>query len=436
MKLNKEQQQAVETEAQDILVVAGAGSGKTSVLTSRMEYLINKGVSPHEIVTITYTKLAAGELKERLSHVPGIGDAFVGTIHAFANKVIRNNAEELGIRNFRVLDSQLEAELIKELILVNRLKHLTLVRYLHFKEKEDAFNRLLIGEKELDEFLTVGERFELNSITGEQCGTQDSQRYTTVQDLMKSRNIIDFSDMLKYAIRYFDKSEHKLSYLLVDEFQDIGPLDYQFLTALDPKNTFYVGDDYQAIYGFKGASVGIFLNAIEDETVTKVYLKQNYRNTDKIIKLGETIIQQTKDYAPKETLCNNEGDNDIRVLTRERHSEGVFRELRNTDNRSTAILCRTNKEIMKISEQLLTYGIAYIPIRKGIISDGEELAKLISAPSVKIMTVHQSKGLEFDNVILYGKFPLVTTRWNKNDEERRIMYVGVTRARHNLTILN
>ena len=434
---------STETIDNNVLVVAGAGSGKTRVLTERIKYLLDNGTSPHEIVAITYTRLAADEMKTRLKDVDGVGDMFIGTLHAFANMTIRNNAETLNLENYKVFNTQIEIDLIKELIITNRLEHLTMKRFIEYKEMEDAYNRLLISQEELDGFLMQGEMHELRKITEKERSSDEDdyegqKHYTTTHDLMARKNIITFDDMLEFAIEYFENSGIELKHLLVDEFQDIGHTDYRFLEALKPVNRFFVGDDYQAIYGFKGASVDIFLNSIRDKNVTKIYLEENYRNNNKIIKLGEKVIQQTADYVPKKAKCNNpkDGTDSIKILSKDKLRD-VLEELKEEEVLSNiAVLCRNNKQVMEVAMILGEFKVNYDCIRKGFFDSNAELERILSSNKVKVMTVHQAKGLEFDYVIGYGKFPIVTPNWNKNDEERRVFYVLITRAENRLTILN
>lgn len=423
MKLSKIQQEIVETKEEKVVVVAGSGSGKTRVLTERIGYLLKEGVAPHNIVAITFTNLAAQEMRERLSDFPGIGDAFIGTIHGFANNIYK----ESGIP-YRILSTEVSNALYKEILpnqtgYEGRLKGLWFERYMAYLDMQTLYNQGKIGDVEMDEFLLPSEREALK------------EAELAMIDLCKQRNIINFNELLKMTQVYFDKIGGNLEHLLVDEYQDVGKLEAKFIDGLKANHTFFVGDDWQAIYGFKGGDVTIFTDLINNEDYKTYYLAENYRTKKAILDFGETIISQVADRIIKEVTPMKGDGGSVTIGTRPQL--GTY--LQNIKNEAKFgdwfILTRSNREVFEIQAELEELEIPYIGFRKGGVTK-EEMDALLAMDAVKLLTVHTSKGLENKNVLLYGNFPVAVPKWRLNDDERKVMYVGVTRAEEKLVVLN
>lgn len=263
--LDQQQDLAVHAKDSNVLVVAGAGSGKTRVLTERIKFLLEEGVPPCNIVAITFTNMAAEEMKERLYDVEGIGDAFIGTIHSFANRVMKLSGE-----NYRIYDDGIDNDFHRELI-TKYCKSLTFDRYLEYKDMKTQEMMGKISEKELNEYLLPSEQGELRLIER----TEDAIEYEisvagstqfpeSIDTLCKARNVITFEELLKRAEMYFRSINAEIEHVLVDEFQDVGSLEFNFIDSLQADNYFLVGDDWQSIYSFKGGNVKIFMKLIED----------------------------------------------------------------------------------------------------------------------------------------------------------------------------
>lgn len=353
MILDEEQHKAVYTTDSKVLVVAGAGSGKTRVITERVRYLMENGVDPYSIICITYTNMAASEMRERLCDIDNIGKAFIGTIHSLANKIYRNSG----------------------------------VTYTIVETDEEV----------IDE--------------------------TT----------ITFYDLLERALTYSKTISMDINHLLVDEFQDIGRGEVAFIQGLNAKNTFFVGDDWQAIYGFKGGDVRIFKDLIKDQAYTTLFLTNNYRSGKAVIDYGNLIISQVDDKIEKTTNIIN--DNKGKVILRDKDSLGIYIDYIKETKRygNWFILTRFNAEIAYIKKILIEEEIPHSCFKKHSTTPAQ-ITRIMRSNTVKLLTIHTAKGLECKNVILYGYFP---TKGNGyNDEERKAMYVGVTRAKHNLVVLH
>lgn len=419
MALDVEQKMVVESKANKILVVAGAGSGKTRVLTERVKKLLLDGVEPHNIVCITFTNMAAQEMRERLADVKGIGDAFIGTIHSFANKVYQQS----GI-GYELLTTEKELELYRnELMLFGDYEFLTFKRFLQFLDMKKSVAEGKYEKEVLNDFLMPSEREDLFKAKKE------------IYKICKERNILTFDELLKETTKYYDRIGAELDYVLVDEFQDVGSLEADFIFGLNAKNLFLVGDDWQSIYGFKGGNVKIFKSLVEREGWSVYQLKNNYRNALEIAEFAGGIIEQVSDRLDKEVRIVNKSKGNV-IVGSKRHLDAWLDRVKMSGClRDWFILTRTNKEIMKIADKLEEKEIPYTGFKRSRITL-QEMKELLVQDNVKLLTVHTAKGLENRNVLLYGNFPVRIQKWLMDEEERKVMYVGVTRAMERLVVLN
>lgn len=431
--LDQQQKAIVESDSPNIIVVAGAGSGKTRVITERVKYLLESGVSPHNIVAITFTNLASEEMRERLRDVKGIGDTFIGTIHSFANKIMKFSGEE-----YKLFNDELDNKYHQELI-AKYCKFLTFERYLSYKDLKSDAEIGKASEYEVQNFFTPSERGEfsmlhrsLYDIRQELKQGVESKYPESIETLCKKDNVITFDELLIKADNYFRSIGASVDHLLVDEFQDVGTLEFRFVSGLSAKNNFFVGDDFQSIYGFKGGNVQLFLKLVEDSNFDTFFLTNNYRNSKEILSLADIVISQVNGKINKTITPKIDKEGEVNILSKQklRHALSQI-----DDFKSWFILTRTNKELFHVANECATMGIPYITFKREGLSLAE-LRRNMNSNRVKILTVHTSKGLEADNVILYGNFPMRCPAYMNNEEERKVMYVGVTRARNKLIVLN
>lgn len=427
--LDRQQEKAVHTTENQVLVVAGAGSGKTRVLTERVKYLLESGVPPQNIIAITFTNLAADEMKERLREVDGIGDCFVGTIHSFANKVM-----SLTDVNYKLLTSDAQIDIYKELI-QKYCKHLTFDRYLDYYDMVQKYELGYVSESEMNSFLTVAEATEYRFLSKDLPVSEDFP--CTVKSVAKERGYIDFDELLRIATTYFKENKIEPEHVLVDEFQDVGTLEFNFIYSLEAKNYFFVGDDWQSIYGFKGGNVELFLKLIHSGEVTTYYLTNNYRSAKKIIDMGNTIISQVENKIQKDITVLSDKEGTVAVMSKAYGIEKMVENLKRKEIpfKDVFVLARSNKDVFMLRDTLLSEGIPCDTFKREGMSLSE-LNQIMNRNSVKVLTVHTSKGLEANTVYLYGNFPVNCPHYLKNEEERKVMYVGVTRAKEHLYILN
>lgn len=287
--LNKEQKEAVMHIDGPCLVVAGAGSGKTKVLTTRIAHLIDSGIYSGNILAITFTNKAAKEMKERLSKIVDNNYAFVGTFHSFGLRVIKENYEACNLtKNFTIIDSDDALSIIKKIL-----------KDLGYDPKEYApsyiRNRIsfikneLLSDAEVNKFLTSDPEVVAVKV------------YFEYLKVLKRNNAVDFDDLLKIPVELFmrdkdilDKYQERFKYILIDEYQDTNEVQYKLVRLLSEKyrNIFVVGDQNQAIYGFRQANYKNILNFEHDyKDAHVITLNQNYRSTSTILNAANSVIK-------------------------------------------------------------------------------------------------------------------------------------------------
>ena len=335
MKFNERQKKVIYAEEPKILCLACAACGKTAVLTERIRVLLEeKNVPAKDIVAISFTNMAADEMKQRIGGAAA--GSFIGTIHSYGNKICTMN----GIDTQKYLDSY------------------------------------------------------------------------------------DFDAILLRAVKIPSQKYPKIKHLLIDECQDLSPLEYQFLTKIPTENIFFVGDNRQAIYGFRGCTDEFLNNMWKDESFKKYYLTENYRNAPNIVRFAESFLDSLTKLSPASTPVKLrqgllEGKEERFSFTE------ALEELELSQNWGAwFILTRTNNELAMAQEILDQRKIPNVTFKKGDL-DIEDLAVLMKTNRVKVLTIHSAKGLENKNVIVTGARLY-------NEEERKIAYVAATRAENAL----
>lgn len=306
IQLNEAQARAMETEGH-ILVLAGAGSGKTRVLTQRIAKLVNEmGVSPWNILAITFTNKASAEMKSRLADVTDCADKmWISTIHSMCAKILRMEAHKLGYTSSFSIYSDTDSErLIKRVVAELNLDEDSLVK-----------NAVWQISKAKSEALSP-EQYRME-YAYENDVDRYAQIYAKYETMLKRANAMDFDDLLLNTLKLFkenadtlEKYSDRFKYISVDEFQDTNAVQYEILKLLQSKhgNLFVVGDDDQSIYGWRGAVVRNILDFDKDFPDAKVFkLEQNYRSTKKILNVANEIIGKNKKRKDK-TLWTENGD--------------------------------------------------------------------------------------------------------------------------------
>ncbi|OGE87990.1 MAG: hypothetical protein A3J07_02115 [Candidatus Doudnabacteria bacterium RIFCSPLOWO2_02_FULL_49_13] len=307
--LNKAQLEAVTAPLGPVLILAGAGSGKTRCLTMRIVYLIKKlGIKPHNILAVTFTNKAAGEMKERIVKLLQAPDKIsnsptMGTFHSIGVRILRAESRLVGLTpNFVIYDNDDQESLLKDILIALKLDP-TKFKPALFAAVIDRAKNNLLEPGDLDE---KDKKF-----------TQTAREvYRRYQDGLLKNNAVDFGDLLMLPVQIFQKHPEILKkyqalwqYILVDEYQDTNHVQYLWtkMLAQAHKNIFVVGDDAQAIYGFRGANLQNILDFEDDYPDCKIIrLEQNYRSTSPILRIAEKIIELNSHQHKKRLWTDNE----------------------------------------------------------------------------------------------------------------------------------
>lgn len=312
--LNPEQRNAVEYSGNSSLIIAGAGSGKTKVLTYKVAYLIDQKVPPENILALTFTNKAANEMKERIKELVGekAKNIWMGTFHSIFARILRTEAKEIGYtNNFSVYDTEDSLSLVSNIISNFNLSSDTFVPSAIRHRISFMKNHMVLPKDFLKKFVK-------NNI--------DEKIYEIFNEYeirMKANNAMDFEDLLLKPIVLFKKNEKvfkkynsKFKYILVDEFQDTNKAQFELLKILFTKGTkiCVVGDDSQSIYSWRGAEISNMLNFEKEFQKTKIFkLEQNYRSTKNIIKASDSVIKHNPGQL-KKTLWTNNEDGELIIL--------------------------------------------------------------------------------------------------------------------------
>lgn len=562
VKLNQQQQEAVNHDSGPLIVLAGAGSGKTKVLVSKVVHLIREClVDPSEIVMITFTNKAAREMKDRIAAALGdTGEAklgFIGTFHAFACVILRRDGDTIGLDpSFTIYDTEDQKSIIKRILKEKKFSSKLGVSY-YLGRISDAKNQLIGPERYLEVF-------------GYYRAAEVAEVYAAYHKELTTNQAVDFDDLIMKSVQLLqnhpsvlEKYQRRYQYLMVDEFQDTNQAQYLLTKMLGAvhQNVTAVGDFSQSIYSWRGADIRNLEKFVEDFPGTKtIYLEENYRSTQAILDFAYEVISKNETHPILKLFTSNtKGEAIVQYEADNEQTEALFiveqieRLSQKTDFSydQCAILYRTNAQSRAIEEAFLHYSIPYTLIggvrfyerkevkdvlsylrllvnpddqvsterisklgkrrwqrfvqfyqqQPGIIQlketdqiiedifaatgylemynqdDPEDYARLenirelksvaISFPSVveflqqvalveseysqnektgfvregvRLMTLHQAKGLEFPYVFLIGLEEGILPHSRSIDdlhqleEERRLLYVGITRAMERLVL--
>ena len=307
-RLNKEQQEAVKHMEGPLLILAGAGSGKTTMMTHRIAYMLDHGVNPYNILAVTFTNKAAGEMKDRIESLTGgTRGMWVMTFHAMCVRILRNHGEVLGFKNgFSIYDESDKKAILKRIVKDLKIdEKIYPVSYLG-----SVISSCKEAEEDPDDYI------ENNSMNFK--AETVAKVYARYMEDMRQNNAMDFDDILWNAVKLFEASSEVLSYyqerfkyIMVDEYQDTNYLQYKLIHALAEKshNLCVVGDDDQCIYQWRGADIRNILDFEKDFPETKVIkLEQNYRSDANILDLANSVIANNRNRKAKELWTDrNEG---------------------------------------------------------------------------------------------------------------------------------
>ena len=367
-RLNKEQQEAVKHMEGPLLILAGAGSGKTTMMTHRIAYMLEKGVSPYNILAVTFTNKAAGEMKDRIESLTGgTRGMWVMTFHAMCVRILRNHGDVLGFKNgFSIYDESDKKALLKRIVKDLKIdEKIYPVSYLG-----SVISSCKEAEEDPDDYI------ENNSMNFK--AETVAKVYARYMEDLQQNNAMDFDDLLWNAVKLFEASSEVLSYyqqrfkyIMVDEYQDTNYLQYKLIHALAEKshNLCVVGDDDQCIYQWRGADIRNILDFEKDFPETKVVkLEQNYRSDANILDLANSVIANNRNRKAKELWTDrNEGSKITyrRLEDEQREAWYVGGEIQRLHDEEgipfndMAILYRKNAQSRPFEEKFSFRGIPY-----------------------------------------------------------------------------
>lgn len=447
-KYNKEQKKAIVSNKQSILCVAGAGSGKTLVLTKRIEFLTKfKSVKPQTILAITFTRKARREMQNRLARNQ-VNNVQVETFNSFCEKILKRYNNLIYNKPTRVLTYRDKIKLTRNALLTIGCEPADAID-IYFtqaqkntKSAEQLFNIFMndcffivdyykAESKQVEDFSKDG----ASSLVYKVCVYLEKQMY--------DQGLRDFMDQIVDCLNFFKRNPQHVpafDHILVDEYQDVNALQVDLLDILEPKNLFAVGDPRQAIYGWRGSNVKYILDFERKYNAELINLTKNYRSNKRIVNLFNEAIKEMR---LPDLEGVNDGKTDIKLL--EFDSEPVEFEFvaqrvlsADIDRKEIFVLARTNKQLLELSKLFLERGIKHIV-------KSEDFKSIVEAGEgeVTLATVHAIKGLEARMVFVIGctsqNFPCRGSEhpviemvkiedYDKNDEERRLFYVALSRA--------
>lgn len=457
-KYNDSQKLAIIHEQKNILCIAGAGSGKTTVLTKRIEFLTKfKGVRPDKILAITFTRKARDEMKHRLENL-NVESVKVETFNSFCEKILRKYEDELYGKNIKVVTYKDKIKMINLALLYLKItRSSALNTYFKVNQRRGKTQEELFKIFLSDCFFVI-DYFKYKNLAFNKSSFFVSQEYKNqtdliyavcsyIKDYMANKGLRDFTDQIVDTIKFFKKYElyvPEFEHVLIDEYQDINSSQIELIDLLKPNNLFVVGDPRQSIYGWRGSDIKYILNFENKYENTKVInLTKNYRSSMFIIDL---INKQIKSMNLKDLEYSFEGKNNIEIKsfkTKEKELGFVSKKVSNLQEKTSSIfiISRTNYQLKEMEKYLKKQRVRF-----GKKTEFEDTSK---GKKITLSTVHAIKGLEADCVFVIGcntsNFPCIGSEhpiislikineYNKEEEERRLLYVALSRAKDYLFI--
>ncbi len=385
--LNSEQLTAVEHGEGPLLIFAGAGSGKTRVITYRIARLIEKGVEPYRILAVTFTNKAANEMRSRVNHLVGEKSRYLwmGTFHSVCGRILRQSGKEIGIdSNFVIYDDSDQLAVVKNLLKQNNID-----------DKSIAPRAILYEISRAKEVLRSPNEYQ--QVANSYFEQVVAKLYPKYQKNLSQNNALDFDDMIVFTVKLLNSSENareryqnQFEYLLVDEFQDVNHSQYELIKILSNKrnNITIVGDDDQSIYAWRGADVSHILSFASDYPNSKVVkLEQNYRSTNRILIAANEVIKHNRTRAPKKLWTNKQDgelisqtemgtEQDEAMLVADTIKTEVLSKKRNYSD--YAVLYRTNAQSRVLEEAFLMMRIPHVLIGGQRFYERKEIKDMIA----------------------------------------------------------
>ncbi len=457
---NDEQKKTIVCEASRVLCVAGAGSGKTTTLTKRIEHLIkHKGISEDKILAITFTRKAREEMQKRLSEL-GIGETKIHTFNSFCEGILRENGMRIYGRAVRVA-SFADKILAMNIALANQGVPLEdcIVEYFTPRQIENRTTNSLQASfmndcfSVLDYYKTINKPIEDFSIHAQSKDRASAKMvYNTVKFLdqhLKTQGLRTYTDQIIDTLNFFKKYPSMIpefDHVLIDEYQDVNAMQVQLLKILTKENLFAVGDPRQSIYGWRGSDINFIMNfELDWGEFEAIHLTKNYRSSKKIVDFMNLAITEMN--LPN-LLHHHEFDSNLDM--KEHMSEQTERMSTldkilssSAPRHEIFVLARTNRELNDFSTILKEHNVPHI-----VRTDDFKTSTTQKDDHVLLATIHSVKGLEAEEVFVIGagakNFPtravdhpaieMIKENYDKEAEELRLFYVAISRAKKKLMI--
>ncbi|MBM7094928.1 DNA helicase PcrA [Bacillus sp. H-16] len=387
--LNPEQQKAVKHSAGPLLIMAGAGSGKTRVLTHRIAYLLGeKGVAPWSVLAITFTNKASREMKDRISKIiggPGAEDIWISTFHSMCVRMLRRDVDRIGInRNFTILDGSDQVTVMKRLMKEHNI------------DTKKFEPRSILGSISSAKNELKTPKDYAKTANGPYEDTVEKM-YTAYQKELKKNSAMDFDDLIMQTIEMFKKVpevlefyQRKFQYVMVDEYQDTNKAQYMLVKMLADrhKNICVVGDSDQSIYRWRGADIQNILSFEKDyPNATVIMLEQNYRSTKTILKAANDVIQNNASRKPKNLWTENDDGDKLALYEADnehdeaQHIVGKVKEMLDSGKYTEsdiAVLYRTNAQSRVIEEMFVKSNVNYTIVGGTKFYDRKEIKDVLA----------------------------------------------------------
>ncbi len=462
-KYNDEQKKAIISCNDKVLCIAGAGSGKTTVLTKRIQFLSKyRSVDSNKILAITFTRKARSEMLKRISEMNGMEKVRVETFNSFCEKLLRKHNDLLYDRTMKVINYRDKIIMTKKALnSINLDMGRAINIYFTYAQRKSKTQDQLANIFMNDCFFIRDYlKFKHKPVSRESFIVQDSKHAGAVnlvygvcnfiEDYMKEKGLRDFADQLIDVLRLFETHPETIpqfEHILVDEYQDVNSTQIKLLDTLNSKNLFCVGDPRQSIYGWRGSDIGYIMN-FEDKypDCEIVTLTKNYRSNKHIVNLINKSISSLG-LNDLESIRDGEKDTHLLKFNSENEEfEFIVGKILSTNipRSEIFVLARTNKQLNELSVYLKAHNIKHI-----VRSDETRRSVMASKDDVTLATVHAIKGLEAKVVFVIGasamNFPckasehpvvdlIKVDEYDKEEEEKRLFYVAMSRAKDNLYI--
>ena len=460
-KYNDEQKKSIISNNKHILCIAGAGSGKTTVLTKRVEFLVKyRSVNPEKVLAITFTRKAKQEMMKRIANVRELESVRVETFNSFCEKILRKYNNQIYNKIVRVINYRDKIIMTKKaLSSLNSDANKAIDIYFSDAQKRGRTYEQLINIFMNDCFFIRDYfKFKNKPILESSFVVSDEKHAKSaklvfgvcnfIEDYMEKQGLRDFADQLVDTINFFEKNKDvvpEFDHVLIDEYQDINSTQIKLIDILSPENIFCVGDPRQSIFGWRGSDIKYILGFEEKyPNCDIITLTMNYRSITHIVEL---INNSIKNMRLKDLESTIKGENDIKLLkfsSEDSEFEFVIQRIiaSSLQRNEIFVLARTNRQLNELSHIMKIRGIKHV-----VKSDEIRRSTIAGENDITLATIHAIKGMEAKMVFVIGcngvNFPckgsehpvidmVKVDEYDKEEEERRLFYVAMSRARNSL----